>query len=284
MSPSANSKLDLSSIDIERIVREVLASVLPAMPAPSANLSANPSANPSAASSAPTSPPAIVKSNAAEPRPQSIDAMHLNAPVLSLDSLRSVPSGTKQITVSSTALVTPAAKDWLKEKGIGWTRMVPTVSSLGTGKSPVASNPSGLSTSVASSENLQKNTMETESKRVLVTGSVLWLRTLEKQLCPKSSQIDQVQFDDAASLRAVAQAIRNGAPAAIAVVKAPHATLWQAARDEALRPSIVSQWSDLTEVLQEVPTNLLILPASRWNTAGTANIARKFIDHIRAHR
>jgi hypothetical protein len=31
MSPSANSKLDLSSIDIERIVREVLASVLPAM-------------------------------------------------------------------------------------------------------------------------------------------------------------------------------------------------------------------------------------------------------------
>ena len=280
MSPSANSKLDLSSIDIERIVREVLASVLPAMPAPSANFSANPSA----ASSAPTSPPAIVKSNAAEPRPQSIDAMHLNAPVLSLDSLRSVPSGTKQITVSSTALVTPAAKDWLKEKGIGWTRMVPTVSSLGTGKSPVASNPSGLSTSVASGENLQKNIMETESKRVLVTGSVLWLRTLEKQLCPKSSQIDQVQFDDAASLRAVAQAIRNGAPAAIAVVKAPHATLWQAARDEALRPSIVSQWSDLTEVLQEVPTNLLILPASRWNTAGTANIARKFIDHIRAHR
>ena len=280
MSPSANSKLDLSSIDIERIVREVLASVLPAMPAPSAN----PSANPSAASSAPTSPPAIVKSNAAQPRPQSIDAMHLNAPVLSLDSLRSVPSGTKQITVSSTALVTPAAKDWLKEKGIGWTRMVPTASSLGTGKSPVASNPSGLSTSVASSENLQKNIMETESKRVLVTGSVLWLRTLEKQLCPKSSQIDQVQFDDAASLRAVAQAIRNGAPAAIAVVKAPHATLWQAARDEALRPSIVSQWSDLTEVLQEVPTNLLILPASRWNTAGTANIARKFIDHIRAHR
>ena len=280
MSPSANSKLDLSSIDIERIVREVLASVLPAMPAPSAN----PSANPSAASSAPTSPTAIVKSNAAEPRPQSIDSMHLNAPVLSLDSLRSVPSGTKQITVSSTALVTPAAKDWLKEKGIGWTRMVPTASSLGTGKSPVASNPSGLSTSVASSEILQKNTMETETKRVLVTGSVLWLRTLEKQLCPKSSQIDQVQFDDAASLRAVAQAIRNGAPAAIAVVKAPHATLWQAARDEALRPSIVSQWSDLTEVLQEVPTNLLILPASRWNVAGTANIARKFIDHIRANR
>ena len=280
MSPSANSKLDLSSIDIERIVREVLASVMPAMPAPSAN----PSANPSAASSATTSPTTIVKSYAAETIPQSIDAMHLNAPVLSLESLRTVPPGTKQITVLSTALVTPAAKDWLKEKGIGWTRMVPTASSPGTGKSPGAGNPSGQNTSIVLSENLQKNNRESEPKRVLVTGSVLWLRTLEKQLCPKSSQIDQVQLDDASSLRAVAQAIRNGAPAAIAVVKAPHATLWQAARDEALRPSIVSQWSDLTEVLQEVPTNLLILPASRWNTAGTANIVRKFIDHVRANR
>lgn len=280
MSPSANSKLELSSIDIERIVREVLASVLPAMPAPSGN----PSGNPSATSNTTTSATAIAKSHAAETMPQSIDAMHLNAPVLSLESLRRVPAGTKQIIVSSTALVTPAAKDWLKEKGIGWTRIVPTASSPGTGKSPAPSNPSGLNASVASSENLQKNTMETEPKRVLVTGSVLWLRTLEMQLCPKSSQIDQVQFDDAASLRAVAQAIRNGTPAAIAVVKAPHATLWQAARDEALRPSIVSQWSDLAEVLREVPTNLLILSASRWNTAGTANIARKFIDHIRANR
>lgn len=280
MSPSANSKLELSSIDIERIVREVLASVMPAIPAPSAS----PSANPSAASSATTSPVAMVKSYAAETIPQSIDAMHLNVPVLSLDSLRSVPSGTKQITVSSTALVTPAAKDWLREKGIGWTRIIPTASSPDTGRSSALSNPSGPSTSVASSEFLQENSMETPPKRVLVTGSVLWLRTLEKQLCPKSSQIDQVQLDDASSLRAVAQAIRNGTPAAIAVVKAPHATLWQAARDEALRPSIVSQWSDLTEVLQEVPTNLLILSASRWNTAGTANIARKFIDHLRANR
>jgi hypothetical protein len=280
MSPSANSKLDLSSIDIERIVREVLASVLPAMPASGTSSSVASIAT----TSKTTSATASGKSNAAEPMPQSIDALHLNAPVLSLDSLRSVPSGTKQITVSSTALVTPAAKDWLKEKGIGWTRIAPTANSPVTGKSPAPSNPSGLSTSVASSEILQKNNLETEPKRVLVTGSVLWLRTLEKQLCPKSSQIDQVQFDDAASLRAVSQAIRNGAPAAIAVVKAPHATLWQAARDEALRPSIVSQWSDLAEVLREVPTNLLILSASRWNTAGTANIARKFIEHIRANR
>lgn len=91
-------------------------------------------------------------------------------------------------------------------------------------------------------------------------------------------------MDDAATVRSVAQAIRGGVGSTIAIVKAPHATLWQAARDEALRPAIISQWSDLAEVLREVPTNMLIVPSTRWNIAGTANIARKFLEHIQANR
>jgi len=250
MSASANPKLELSSIDIERIVREVLASISPA------NMAAN-TASDTAMN---------VKGIPTEPIAPAVDVMHLTASVLSMDSLRNLPSTTKQITVASTTLVTPSAKDWLRQKGIGWTRKVQA------------------SPSVTQVEVSQKNILDSASKPVLVTGSVLWLRTLEKQLCPKSSQVDQVQIDDVASIRAVAQAIRSGTPAAIAVVKAPHSTLWQAARDEALRPSIVSQWSDLAEVLKEVPTNMLILSASRWNIAGTANIARKFIEHIQANR
>jgi len=96
--------------------------------------------------------------------------------------------------------------------------------------------------------------------------------------------VDQVQIDDAAAVRSVAQAIRAGSKSAIAIVKAPHSTLWQAARDEALRPALVSQWSDLAEVLREVPTNMLIVPATRWNIAGSANIARKFLEFIQAKR
>jgi hypothetical protein len=254
MSASASPKLELSSIDIERIVREVLASISPA------NTSANTSAN--AAANAAMNVPVIPS----EPTAAAVDIMHITESVLSMGSLRDLPSTTKQITVASTTLVTPAAKDWLREKRIGWTRIVQ------------------VSPSASQAEVSQKNNLNSALKPVLVTGSVLWLRTLEKQLCPKSAQVDQVQIDDAASIRAVAQAIRSGTPAAIAVVKAPHATHWQAARDEVLRPSIVAQWSDLAEVLKEVPTNMLILSANRWNIAGTANIARKFIEHIQANR
>jgi len=47
---------------------------------------------------------------------------------------------------------------------------------------------------------------------------------------------------------------------------------------------LISQWSDLAEVFREVPTNMLIVPATRWNIAGSANIARKFQEHIQANR
>jgi hypothetical protein len=112
MSASANPKLELSSIDIERIVREVLASISPA------NMAANTAAN--TASDAAMN----VKGIPTEPIAPAVDVMHLTASVLSMDSLRNLPSTTKQITVASTTLVTPAAKDWLRQKGIGWTRKV----------------------------------------------------------------------------------------------------------------------------------------------------------------
>jgi hypothetical protein len=91
-----------------------------------------------------------------------------------------------------------------------------------------------------------------------------------------------VHADDAAAMRSVARAIRSGNPTAMAIVSAPHSALWQAARDDALRPAIVSQWSDLPDVLREVPTNVLIVPSKRWNIAGVANIARHFLDHSRS--
>jgi hypothetical protein len=256
MSTAPKVSSSVSAEQVERIVREVLAS-LSVGNGTSAPLQKN--------DSVPAVQP-IATARASEPS----SSVHLNVPVLSLDSLRVLAKDTRSITVSQSTLVTPAAKDFLKEKGITWTR-----------SSTVAAATSQTITEVATNE---KKTEVSPSKRLFVTGSVLWLRNLEKQLCPKANRVDQVQIDDAAAVRAVAQAIRSGASSALAIVKAPHSTLWQAARDEALRPAMISQWSDLAEVLREVPTNMLIVPATRWNIAGAANIARKFQEHIQSSR
>ena len=261
MSQGINTGTSVSADQIERIVREVLASLSVANSTQAALTQDRVVEIPQAT---------LTVTNSVHSNSGHSNVLHLSVPVLSLDTLRTLAKDTKEIAVLPTTLVTPAAKDFLMEKGIAWNRA----------SSPkVAAQPSPAG--VASSE---KKTEVLPTKRLFVTGSVLWLRNLEKQLCPKANLVDQVQIDDAAAIRAVAQAIRNQASSAIAIVKASHSALWQAARDEALRPAIISQWSDLAEVFREVPTNMLIVPANRWNIAGSANIARKFQEHIQANR
>jgi hypothetical protein len=256
MSQAPKVSPSISAEQVERIVREVLATL---------SMGNGTSVPVQKNDSVPAAQPIATATGSAPS-----NGVHLNVSVLSLDSLRSLAKDTKAITVLPSTLVTPAAKDFLREKGIAWTRTSGVAAATHQTISVTASN--------------EKKTEVLPTKRLFVTGSVLWLRNLEKQLCTKANLVDQVQIDDAAAVRAVAQAVRNGASGAIAIVKAPHSTLWQAARDEALRPALISQWSDLAEVFREVPTNMLIVPATRWNIAGSANIARKFQEHIQANR
>jgi len=255
MSQAPNASTSFTALEIERIVRDVLASL----------------ASEGTSQGIPLETSTKVVSSSAEVQSTNQGRIRLSVPVLSLEDLRNISKDTKEILLSKSALVTPAAKDFLREKGIAW-----SISSELEAKAPTIANGSGV--------NSEKKGDDSGPKPLFVTGSVLWLRNLEKQLCPKVSLVDQVQIDDAAAVRSVAQAIRAGSKSAIAIVKAPHSTLWQAARDEALRPALVSQWSDLAEVLREVPTNMLIVPATRWNIAGSANIARKFLEFIQANR
>ena len=207
-------------------------------------------------------------------------AITLDASVVSVDALHrlKLPSSEKRIQIRSTSVVTPSARDWCRERGIEIVRF-----SSGGADKPKAASPESASTVLANTV-LANAVVEGASKprRLFIAGSSPWIASLEKQLCPRQTQIDAVHADDAAAMRSVARAIRSGNPTAMAIVSAPHSALWQAARDDALRPAIVSQWSDLPDVLREVPTNVLIVPSKRWNIAGVANIARHFLDHSRS--
>ena len=202
-------------------------------------------------------------------------AITLDASVVSVDALHrlKLPGSEKRIQIRPASVVTPAARDWCRERGIEIVR----TSSRDVDK-PQAAKSESLSAVLAS----HGGEGAFKPRRLFIAGSSPWIASLEKQLCPRQTQIDAVHADDAAAMRSVARAIRSGNPTAMAIVSAPHSALWQAARDDALRPAIVSQWSDLPDVLREVPTNVLIVPSKRWNIAGVANIARHFLDHSRS--
>lgn len=268
--PQARIAIDPKQFDrssIERIVREVLAAL--------------------SATDSPKSTPTFTPPPVTQPVVEQV--FTLNDAVVSVQSLTRIPAGTKQLRIARNALVTPAAKDWLHEKRIAWSKENSNSHSTTHSVSNTPSQKSlfsTIATPVHSSAPLQslptKNNAESTIAPVFVTGSVLWLRSLEKQLCAKQTKLDAMQSDDAAAMRAVASAIRAGSRGAVAIVQAPHSALWQAARDEVLRPALVSQWGDLEDIFREVPTNVLIIPAKRWNIPGVCNVVRKFAEQIKA--
>ncbi len=91
-SPSTTQQL------IDRVVREVLQQLPAGRSAPAAP-----------ASSAAPAPPASAGYPLAEA-------------VISLDALSAVPSGTDQVLIEATAVITPAARDLAGERGIRWVR------------------------------------------------------------------------------------------------------------------------------------------------------------------
>lgn len=236
--------MNVNPSEIERIVREVLKS----MAAPQ-SIPATANATPSTASAQYT-------------------PISLRESVIGLEALRAIPSGAALIQVSSKAVVTPAAKDWLRERGMAIARGG-EIATQTSNASIAAALPSAAALSSAAA-----------LPRLFIAGAVDWLPGLSKQLCPKQTKVADRVADDASVVRAIAVAVRSGYRSGLALVDAPHSALWQSARDDMLRPAVVSQWSDLADIFREVPVNLLIVPSKRWGVAGAANIARRFLVHV----
>jgi hypothetical protein len=115
---------------------------------------------------------------------------------------------------------------------------------------------------------------------LLVAGTPLWMSSIARQLCSKQAHVCPAAADDSTALRAVADGLRAGHQAGVAIVRSPHAICWQAARDDGLRPAVAPTWTELNEVLREVPVNVLILSSKTWNVPSVCNGIRRFFQHL----
>ena len=185
--------------------------------------------------------------------------LSLSDRVVSLQSLQNRLSGIQVLEIANSTVLTPAARDYCRELKVE----VQRDAKAGSITSPVSS--------------------VTRPQRLLVVGSVDWLPAVAKQLCNKQSKVIDKASDDTAAIRNIADGLRAGHQAGLAIVNAPHAACWQAARDDRLRPAVVTQWAELSDVLREVPVNLLILSTKSWNVPSTCNVARRFFQHLQNH-
>lgn len=203
------------------------------------------------------------------PQPSSVvisDELAIADNVVSVSMLEGRLSGMKTLRLLKSAVITPAARDLCRQAKVTIVK--------GDSTATAASKPAMDATPSATSSKVRP-------QRLIIAGSCHAMVAIEKQMCPKQANVRTQLHDDTAALREIANGLRNGHQAGVLIAASPHAACWQAARDEKLRPAVVSQWSDLPAVLSEVPVNLLILSASKWNVPSICNASRHLFEHLK---
>lgn len=270
--------MNLTPEDIEKIVRQVLHTLLggntdapsdasvQAAPVLSArNFQNTVTEKQSVAPSQTTEPantPKATPSAASEASAENGKEIAVDSDLISATLLNNVLPTGKERTVQSirlkpSAVVTPAAKDLLRERRIQIVR--------GTSKS----------------EPNVANKAPPRSQRLVVAGTSSAMDVVGKQICPKQAKVLPRLDDDSAVLRSVLEGLKVGHQAAVVWVDSPHHVCWQAARYESLRPVVVSQWNDLKDAIRDVPANLLILSKKQWTIPALGNATRMFFEHLK---
>ena len=192
--------------------------------------------------------------------------LSLTDQVISLQSLKNRLAGIQVLEVGRTAVLTPAAKDYCRELRVELIRVELVRSAIGE-TSSMNSSPIALA----------------KPQRLVVAGSTNYMTSISKQLCSKQAAVIDKSADDATAMRTISEKLRTGHQAGVAIVESPHAACWQAARDDRLRPAVIAHWSDLNDVLREVPVNVLVLSSKSWNIPSACNVARRFFQHLQNH-
>ena len=187
--------------------------------------------------------------------------------VVSASTLEGRLSGIQTLRLLRSAVVTPAARDLCRQAKVAIVKDENAVSS----SSSIVKQDAAASTVPS----------KVRPQRLIIAGSCQAMVAIEKQMCSKQANVRAQLQDDTAALREIANGLRHGHQAGVLVAASPHAACWQAAREEKLRPAVVSQWSDLPAVLSEVPVNLLILSASKWNVPSICNASRHLFEHLK---
>ena len=202
--------------------------------------------------------------------------LSLTDPVISLQSLKNRLAGIQVLEVGRAAVLTPAAKDYCRELRVELVRVEPVR------VEPVRVEPVRGAIGEKSTMNSSPIALA-RPQRLVVAGSTNCMTAISKQLCSKQAAVMEKSVDDATAMRTIAEKLRTCHQAGVAIVESPHAACWQAARDDRLRPAVIARWSDLDDVLREVPVNVLVLSSKAWNIPSACNVARRFFQHLQNH-
>ncbi|MFO1064400.1 MAG: hypothetical protein U0892_11105 [Pirellulales bacterium] len=249
--------MNLSSVELDRIVKAVLAQLGDAARSGSSSaVSSSTTASSSTVSSHAVSSSSAVAAPAADPSELSLRDRVITASLLENEKL----SGIRSLRVRSRAVVTPAAMDVLRARNVRLVR------DAGSSNSTV--KPSAGSKATESSP-------QTKLAPILVTGGGAWFGSLARHLCPKQTIVSG--SDDANATSLISQHFERGGRYALWVSPAPFAASVTLQGKVSKRAVQLPSMLELSSALKQALPEIIVVDSGRWTTAAVGNLVRQWL-------
>jgi len=186
--------------------------------------------------------------------PASNDELELMASVISVQSLEGKLKGIKLVRIRSNAVITPAARDLLRDAKVTWVR--------------------GGKAHHATSDSAQA---KERPAALAVLAAENYVESLRKQLCPRRASVMQAEGDVDQTVKRLQLAISSGHRLGVVIAKNSF-ELNMAVNRIGLRGARIASWADFQFALQEATPDVWILDSRQWNVPAMMNICNRIYD------
>ncbi len=174
------------------------------------------------------------------------NTLRLHRKLITLDDLRDHWNTFKYLEVGRQAIITPAVRDELRERGVTLTRSHPS----------------------------SRDKSDAHSHRLLILTPNKNANLLADSLANLDAQCRTAPSDCHETVKAIADHFLSGGAACLWCSNQPFAAAAAAARSQSLIAVQLERLQDLSRATEQASPNTLILDERNWSTASVANLAR----------
>jgi len=182
------------------------------------------------------------------------EELELMASVISVQSLEGKLKGIKRVRIRPNAVITPAARDVLRDAKVTWVRGV--------------KEGSASSDSAASKE---------RPAALVVLAAEKFVEPLKKQLCPRRALVLRAEGDVDQTVKRMQMAISAGHRLGVVIAENSF-ELNMAVNRLGFRGARIAGWDDFQFAMKEALPDVWVLDSRQWNVPAIMNICNRIYD------
>lgn len=186
--------------------------------------------------------------------PPSNDELELMASVISVQSLEGKLKGIRLVRIRPSAVITPAARDVLRDAKVTWVRGV-KASSATSDSAPAKGRPAAL----------------------VVLAAEKYVEPLKKQLCPQRASVSLAEGGVDQTIKRLQLALSSGHRLGV-VIAEDSFELNMSVNRLGFRGVRIATWDDFQFALKEATPDVWVLDSRQWNVPAMMNVCNRIYD------